>query len=338
LSHFCAKKSWTLLIACTLTLSLAGGSSRGAVEGNVMRRVPPWLSLFAAAIRPNGSIYLVGSKARLLFSKDHGATWTERTLQERKGGPLFQDRDLYSIRFDAGGGSGWIAGEDGIIFHTADGGATWTRQNSGVTTNLFKLAVVNASTAVAVGAYGTLLRTSDGGTHWQTVKSPRSVDWFDVTFTSSNVGWTVGELSTIARTDDGGQSWTIKYAAKGGTFEVGPLFSISFADPQHGTAAGLSGDLMTTSDGGNSWLPQQLPESVASYVVADDPVTGQVWAAGAGGRMFARSADGQWREAPRSAFRDITDLAFAGNAGVAVGLSGTILLTTNAGEQWRVVH
>jgi len=54
--------------------------------------------------------------------------------------------------------------------------------------------------------------------------------------------------------------------------------------------------------------------------------------------MFVQSPGGQWQAAPRTTFHDLTDIAFAGNQGVAVGLNGTILLTQNAGEQWQVVQ
>ena len=54
--------------------------------------------------------------------------------------------------------------------------------------------------------------------------------------------------------------------------------------------------------------------------------------------MFVQNPGGQWQEVPRTTFHDLTDMAFLGNQGVAVGLNGTILLTQNAGEQWRVVQ
>jgi photosystem II stability/assembly factor-like uncharacterized protein len=54
--------------------------------------------------------------------------------------------------------------------------------------------------------------------------------------------------------------------------------------------------------------------------------------------MFDSSQPGQWQPLERTAFHDITDLTFAGNLGVAVGLNGTILLTNNAGVQWQAVQ
>src|SRR2546430_11013419 len=50
---------------------------------------------------------------------------------------------------------------------------------------------------------------------------------------------------------------------------------------------------------------------------------------GTGGKMFVQNQGGQWREVSQSTFHDLTDIAFIGNRGVAVGLNGTILLTQN---------
>jgi photosystem II stability/assembly factor-like uncharacterized protein len=170
------------------------------------------------------------------------------------------------------------------------------------------------------------------------VKSPKNVSLFGIIFLDKNIGFTVGEFSTILATTDGGQNWTLAYGGNTGDFTVGPYFSIAFTDPQHGIACGLAGDLLATADGGKTWKVQKLPDTVAAYIVSEDSASKKLWAAGAGGRMFIADQSGQWKSIDRTAFHDITDLTFAGNLGVAVGLNGTILLTNNAGEQWQAVQ
>lgn len=61
---------------------------------------------------------------------------------------------------------GWRAGDSGEIFKTADGGATWVKQNSGINAAIQGIAFLDAQTGWATGAYGAILRTSDGGTTW----------------------------------------------------------------------------------------------------------------------------------------------------------------------------
>lgn len=323
-----------------MVVAIGATGAFGAKEGTVRSSAPPWLSLFGVTIKADGSIYIVGSKALLLTSTDHGKTWLQRTLQERSGSPLFQDRDLYSIRFTADGKTGWICGEEGIILHTTDSGETWAPQESGVKTNLFKLYVVDDKTVYAVGANATALRTVDGGDHWQSAKIPKAIDLFDITFSDKNTGWAVGEFSTILKTTDGGQTWLVQSGGNMGEYTIGPFFTITFTDPQHGIAAGLSGDLSITSDGGKTWQPAKLPDSsaTATYTIAEDMASKKLWAGGTGGRMFGQSASGQWQKVDQVTFRDITDIAFVGTEGVAVGLNGTILLTSNAGKQWQAVQ
>jgi photosystem II stability/assembly factor-like uncharacterized protein len=336
--HFSKIRAWAIAGACLAMIAAGAVGAHGAVEGVTRTGAPNWLSLFGVAIQPDNHILIVGSKGLLLTSNDQGKTWTQRTVKERPGSDLFQDRDLYSIRFAPGGKVGWIVGEDGIVMKTDDAGATWNRQDSGTKKNLFNLFAVDDQQVVAIGADGTILRTADGGAHWQTVKSPKNVSLFGIIFVDKNTGYTVGEFSTILATTDGGQNWTLAYGGNTGDFTVGPYFSIAFSDPQHGTACGLAGDLLVTADGGKSWKVQKLPDTVAAYIVSEDAASKKLWAAGAGGRMFIADQSGQWKSIDRTAFHDITDLTFAGNLGVAVGLNGTILLTNNAGEQWQAVQ
>ncbi|MGH7932638.1 MAG: YCF48-related protein [Candidatus Binataceae bacterium] len=339
-------KFWALAGACLLMVAVGAISARGAIEtptqglfkGNTLSSAPRWLSLFGVAMKPDGSIYIVGSKALLLISKDDGKSWHENEVRERPGGKLFQDRDLYSIRFTPDGKVAWICGEEGLILRSDDGGKSWALQKSGTEKNLFKLYVADAQNAYVVGADGTILRTTDGGQNWQTVKPPKNVSFFDITFTDKNTGWVVGEFSTVLETTDGGATWTVNYGGNTGDYTIGPWFSVYFTDPQNGIVAGLSGDLLITSDGGKTWQKAKLPDAVASYIVTQDPSNKKLWIGGNGGNMFDRNASGQWRSLERATFNDITDIVFAGNQGFAVGLNGTILRTKNAGEQWQVVQ
>lgn len=308
------------------------------MEGQVRTSAPAWMSLFGVAIRPDGGIFVVGSKALLLVSTDHGKTWIQQTLKERDGSPLFQDRDLYSIRFAPDGKSGWIVGEEGTVLHSDDGGQTWTRQDSGTSKNLLKVCAIDSQNAVAVGADGAIVLTTDGGAHWKTATCPKMITLFDVRFPDKNVGFITGEFSTILRTTDGGQTWTVASGGNTGDFTIGPFFTVAFTDPEHGTAAGLSGEIAVTSDGGKTWQAQKLPDQVASYVVTEDPTDKKLWTGGNGGKMFVQGQGSQWEEVPRATFQDLTDIAFAGSQGVAVGLNGTILLTENAGEKWQAVQ
>lgn len=337
LSNKAGLRLCALLGTCLLMLA-ASLPARAAIEGESITAVPPWLGLFGAAIRPDGNIYVVGSKATLMVLSDKGKTWDLRTLHERSGDQLFQDRDLYSIRFATDGKTGWIVGEDGLILKTTDGGDNWTVQDSSNPNSLFKVTIIDPNNAVAVGDNGAIVRTTDGGAHWSSVKAPKDVTLFDVTFVDPQNGWSVGEFSCIFKTTDGGQTWSLSYGGNTTDFAVGPFLAIAFTDPQHGLAAGLAGDTVVTADGGKTWTAKELPDQVGSYAVAIDQATNKVWIGGTGGKLFDQTINGPWQAAERTSFHDLTDIAFAGNAGVVVGLNGTILLTQDAGEQWQAVQ
>lgn len=331
------RRSWSWALAGVLATAIvagAGAVSSGAISGKQVSGAPTWLSLYGLAIRPDGSVYVVGSKGLLLVSTDHGKSWESRVLHERPGNVLFQDRDLYSIQFSPDGKSGWVVGEMGIALHSDDGGQTWQSQKTGTTSNLFNLSVVDAQHAYACGADGVLLRTDDGGAHWAIYKYKEPITFFDIRFLASDNGWAVGEFESILHTTDGGKTWSLSHGGNTGDYTVGPYFSIAFTDPEHAVASGLNGEIVVTSDGGKTWGAQKLPETVATYAAAQSG--GEVWLGGEGGRLVGEDGAGKWA-VQRPTFNDITDLAFAGKMGYAVGLNGTILRTENAGEQWQVV-
>lgn len=329
---------WALAGGLMLAGWLAGVATSIAATGTTNDRTvsgaPVWTSLYGVAVRPDGSAYVVGSKGLLLVSGDNGKSWDLQTLHERPGNVLFQDRDLYAIRFTPDGQSGWIVGEQGFILHSADGGKSWTPQQSGITTNLFNLAAIDAQHAYACGEDGMLLSTSDGGQTWKAYKHKDLITFFDIVYTDANNGWAVGEFETILHTTDGGRTWSLSHGGNSTDFTVGPYFSIVFTDPAHALVTGLNGDVIGTADGGKSWTAQKLPEAFATYTAAQSG--GRMWLGGEGGRLVRTEAGGKWT-VQRPTFNDITSVAFLGNAGYAVGLNGTILRTDSAGGQWQVV-
>lgn len=308
--------------------------SSAAIRGSTVSGAHPWQALYGVAIRPDGSIYIVGSKGLLMVSDDHGKSWNEQVLHERDGNVLFQDRDLYAIQFTPDGKSGWIAGEMGIVLHSDDSGKTWTRQQTGIASNLFNVSAVDAQHAYACGAEGVLLSTVDGGQHWNVYKYKEPIIFFDVHYTDPNSGWMVGEFETILHTTDGGKTWNVSHGGNTSDFTIGPSFSIVFTDLQHALVTGLNGEVLITEDSGKTWKALKLPEPLATYTAA--VAGGRVWLGGEGGRLVGMDAAGKWA-VHRPTFNDIAAVAFLGNVGYAVGLNGLILRTDNAGEQWQVV-
>ncbi|HEX2786479.1 MAG TPA: YCF48-related protein [Ignavibacteria bacterium] len=73
----------------------------------------------------------------------------------------------------------FIAGNDGIIYNSTNGGYSWELQNSGVTSNLNKVEFYNDKTGWIVGDYGVILFTSTGGKSWS-LDPPDTPDKFSL--------------------------------------------------------------------------------------------------------------------------------------------------------------
>jgi hypothetical protein len=100
----------------------------------------------------------------------------------------------------------WRYGQSGVIERSADGGRTWERQRSGVTTPLADGSAATDLVCWIVGASGVVLRTTDGRT-WERLPSPTSADLVSVHAWSESVATITAVDRTEYETTNGGQSW-----------------------------------------------------------------------------------------------------------------------------------
>lgn len=166
--------------------------------------------------------------------------------------PAFTDAELTSVAFvDAQ--HGWVVGAGGLILHTADGGATWNRQASGVAARLRSVSFVDRNHGWAVGGVhdsyshrgrGFVLHTTDGGVTWRRESTPLLPALRQVRFVTSSEGWAVGESSDfhpagLFYTRDGGRTWS----AAGGATPDGVLCG-EMISPHEGLIATPRGELL----------------------------------------------------------------------------------------------
>lgn len=108
----------------------------------------------------------------------------------------------------------WRVGPAGSIERSADNGASWNPQSSGVTADLTTGFALSARVCWVVGGSGTILRTTDGGTRWIKIGSPvnaaiigiRATDAFHATISFIDDPKT-GEIKSF-KTADGGVNWS----------------------------------------------------------------------------------------------------------------------------------
>lgn len=107
--------------------------------------------------------------------------------------------------------NGWIAGGDGAILRTFDGGLTWEPQYSGVESMLKSIFFIDEYQGwVGGGDYNypaVILHTSDGGNTWQNQCNDVGRWFTSVYFSDFENGWAVGFSGIIMHTDNGGAVW-----------------------------------------------------------------------------------------------------------------------------------
>ncbi|MCC6861084.1 MAG: hypothetical protein IT158_21125 [Bryobacterales bacterium] len=214
------------------------------MSGAFAAQVPKcWLQ--DGVLTPGRSAWLTCDGGRLLVSRDEGATWQERALN-----PEWKFRSIGFIDDRRG----LLAGDEGLLLATSDGGETWTRIESGTTQHLTDIAI--AGERVWVASYGGgMLHSGDAGKTWQQQRTFTGASLESVQFLDERSGWAVGWSGTVLRTTDGGANW--RAVPVPGVNET--LTSVFFKDERGGWITGMLGTLLRTGDGGKTWHVQPLP-------------------------------------------------------------------------------
>ena len=163
--------------------------------------------------------------------------------------------DLSDVAF-AGATQVFAVGDDGLILHSSDAGATWAAEQSGTDADLRSVSfpddqhgwVCGGKSAVA-GDSGVVLASTDGGATWLD-KTPNglSASLTRESFVSATQGWIGTGDGRVLRTTDGGDTWQ---TARVGAY-MGPV-AVDFADSSHGWAGGTKGRIWKTVNGGTTW-------------------------------------------------------------------------------------
>lgn len=111
--------------------------------------------------------WMVGTGGLVMNTRDAGMSW--QTPASPLPGRVSEVFDFHAVA--ARGQDVWIAGSPGTyIFHSPDGGRSWTPLATPVATPLRSLTFVDAQHGYAVGDLGIILATRDGGRHWEVAR------------------------------------------------------------------------------------------------------------------------------------------------------------------------
>lgn len=232
-------------------------------------------------------LWSANSNSEVLYTTNGGRKWDRSIIQ------LQLDCETCSNTADIAfldNNQGWAV-INGLftttswVWHSLDGGKTWQTLNVTNTGPLTGIAIVDASTLVAVsGTSDLIFRSTNAGVTWTAVPHPTGGAWFGaVRFVpGTQTGWTVGEGGKILKSTDGGATWTLQRDAS----HFDNLLDVSFADLNNGWAVG--GEQLHTTDGGTTWVNQATGVSPSFSVYAVSPTA--AWVGGI--EDLARTTDG----------------------------------------------
>jgi photosystem II stability/assembly factor-like uncharacterized protein len=239
---------------------------------------------------------------------------------------------------------GWVAGDDGYLGRTDDGGRTWVQQVVGTSDAINDIYFRSKEDGFLL-AGNAIFMTHDSGTRWSEARRflPREfeeaqVELYSVRFSSKKKGWVVGSISKRDRvfdnilvyTQDAGETWQRQRAPS-----RSELIHLDFVDDKHGWIVGASGTILYTMDSGERWTKQNSGTTATLYHV-DFRNDKKGWAVGERGTIL-RTTDGgeSWIPVETMMSSTLLSVQFVNeDRGWIVGRSGTILRSADGGQSW----
>lgn len=255
--------------------------------------------------------------------------------------------DLISVFFTSSD-TGWVAGDEGYLAQTRDGGNSWTKRVLNTAANINEIYFRNDEDGYLV-AGRKMFETSDGGLNWKETFIANPAEFSDgvpeflsIRFNSRNQGFIVGSVldrdndeivigSLLMRTVDGGKTWNrVEVPTKV------ELFHLDFDGKSHGWIVGDRGTILATTNNGNTWeLQDSGTQEVLYNVDFRDEKDG--YAVGTGGTIL-RTVDGgrTWIKVDSPVTATLFRVDFPNDKnGWIVGARGTILRTRDKGITWE---
>ena len=227
-------------------------------------------------IREN-EIWTVGQHGMVIFSKDNGISWTEKTID----GNWLSDITFLS------NGAGYIVGSYGnigAIFTSLDNGENWDLMETFpdlVTIDKIKFARDDLGWATC--SNNKILRSTTFGRSWEVVID--SIYFPDNISVSGDTAW-ITYNNKILRTTNAGSSWesfkVFDYSAI--------IFSgcdVDFINSKVGYVSTYDSRVFKTTDGGETWQLENYPKGLSNFAM--DFVTEEVgWVFGYPGIVLKR--------------------------------------------------
>ena len=243
---------------------------------------------------------------------------------------------------------GWVAGDLGRIYRTADGGSTWERQTTGGRRPLTSISCVDANHVWVSTTHGNVFGSTDGGKTWTEQNKDSEVDQtlLQVRFADAKRGTAVGDYGSIIHTEDGGATWAQvelpeDFQLPESALEMGVmpfdavLYTVLYAGRDRAWIAGEFGTVLRSDDGGQTWHQQK--SGIESTIFGGTFLTPEHgFLVGIDGVILETNDGGEnWTAVP-TPFPDRSwyDIGFDGQNGWIGGSRGTLLQSRDGGRTW----
>jgi photosystem II stability/assembly factor-like uncharacterized protein len=265
-----------------------------------------WVNNSAAS---EHGLWLLCQEGSLYVSSDQGANWQTKPLPS---GMRFRTLGFATDR------KGFVAGDDGVLIATEDGGSNWRKVESSTDRNLLSIQFVGDKGWIA-GYDGVILHSGDGGKTWGKQKSDTTQPLESIYFTDAEHGWAVGWVGTLVRTTDGGQTWKLIDLPE----DFWTFSSVYFRDNDNGWIVGFQGRILRTRDGGLTW--KALPSPVSNWLTSVRfDRQGRGWIAADSDLLVSEDGGESWRAIPVDDSIFVGRIQPAGDTLWAVGLLGLL--------------
>jgi hypothetical protein len=187
-------------------------------------------------------------------------------------------KDLNSVCF-VNEQVGFIAGEDGLVLKTENGGQNWFPLETDIEFDLKAICFINRDIGFIAGDENVFYKTVDGGESWLEIALPVNSDLSDIQFVNDTLGYVAGHSDRggiVLKTTDIGKTWTYKIIKPECKYNYACdeffFLSLSFIDENCGIIGGFSYNrasgkhpyVCKTVDGGKSFV------DISPYDISDD--------------------------------------------------------------------
>jgi photosystem II stability/assembly factor-like uncharacterized protein len=209
------------------------------------------------------------------YSDDAAATWTNVTVgvtvNEAGTGP----QCLFAFDYE----HIWLCTDDGRVFFSDDGGASWTDQATALAASgaasLEAIHFADTNVRYAVGATDVVIATVDGGTTWTAATATGGGNTNNTVQVLSRYVLIVGDSGgDIYHSWDGTTNWTQTWSGGAGAVQCISMSTDTTGLMIWDTAAPI-GTVYHTIDGGYSWKAYTTPTNVGlNSVIMLSPTMG----------------------------------------------------------------